>query len=80
MILYVVVAFRYGQIYTGGNVFPIGVFTTPEAAEEAAAKHHEFRGGKYKHRIYKFTLDKLDDDAGHISNNGPCIEDKNEDH
>jgi hypothetical protein len=69
--LFVVLAFRYGG---HSNTFPVGIFTNRAKAEAAAKKHHAYRGGKYDHRIYEFTLDKWDDDIGHEGNNAPCIE------
>jgi len=70
---YNVVAFRYGSM---DNVFPIGVFDTREEAEAAARSHRNYRGGKYKHRIYEFEVGKWDDDIGHHANFKPCIEDE----
>jgi len=69
--LFAVLAFRYGG---HENTFPIGVFTTRDAAELAASKHRAFRGGKYQHRIYGFTPDLANDDIGHAGNNLPCID------
>jgi hypothetical protein len=69
--VYIVLAFRYGR---DGYAFPIGVFSTHTAAENAAKEHRDFRGGKYAHRIYEFSIDKWDDDIGHKGNNHPCIE------
>ena len=69
--LFVVLSFRYGG---HSNTFPIGVFSNRLAAEIAAKEHHDFRGGKYDHRIYEFAMDKWNDDIGHTGNNAPCIE------
>jgi hypothetical protein len=69
--LFVVLAFRYGG---NENTFPIGVFSSRSAAQDAAKRHREYRGGKYDHRIYAFTTDKLDDDVGLHENNKPCVE------
>ncbi len=69
--LFVVVAFRYGG---KENVFPIGVFSSRSVAQDAAKQHREYRGGKYDHRVYAFTIDKWDDNIGHQENNKPCIE------
>jgi hypothetical protein len=54
MIFYCVWAYRYGN-WEGYN-FPVGVFTTYEEALQAAKTHHNFRGGKYDHRIYDLPL------------------------
>lgn len=69
--LFVVLAFRHGG---HSNTFPIGIFTDRAVAERAAKNHRLYRGGKYDHRIYEFSLDKWDDDIGHAGNNAPCIE------
>lgn len=69
---FIVVAFRYG---TTENVFPIGVFTSERKARDAAREHYAHRGGKYKHRVYEFSLDKWDDDVGLGNLGSPCIED-----
>lgn len=71
--VFVTIAFRYGQ---NENVFPIGCFQTREKAINAAHTHGSYRGGKYEHRVYKFLLDKLEDDIGHTTNQLPCIEKK----
>lgn len=68
---FVVVAFRYGG---STNSFPIGVFSTMGKAERAAQQHREYRGGKYSHRIYEFSMNEWDDDIGHDTNSRPCIE------
>ena len=58
---YIVVAYRYG---TNEHVFPIGVFSTRELAKDAAAKHSDYRGGKYKYKIYRVSLDRYEDNSG----------------
>lgn len=69
--IFVVLAFRYGG---NSNVLPIGIFTDRAKAKNAAKNHRFYRGGKYDHRIYEFTVDEWDDDVGHAGNNAPCIE------
>ena len=71
--LFIVIAFRCGD---DTNTFPIGVFQNEDAASEAAAKHRSYRGGKYKHRIYGFTLNQWNDDIAWFVNQLPCIEDR----
>jgi len=51
---YIVVAYRYG---TNENVFPVGVFSSRKLAVDAATNHNDYRGGKYKYKIYKVYLD-----------------------
>ena len=58
---YNVVAYRYG---TNEHVFPIGVFSSRELANDAAAKHSDYRGGKYKYKIYRVSLDRYEDNSG----------------
>ncbi len=48
--LFCVWAYRYGDVK--GYNYPVGIFQTLESAKQAAQTHHEFRGGKYDHRIY----------------------------
>jgi hypothetical protein len=52
--LYIVMAYRYG---TNENVFPIGVYTSKEAAEKTAREYRDFRGGKYEHRVFRLMQD-----------------------
>lgn len=69
--MFSVLAFRYG---THENVFPIGIFTDRSKAEEAAKFHYQYRGGKYWHRIYEFTVNRVEDEVGHRRNTLPCVE------
>ena len=54
MILYLVMAYRYT---TTDNAFPIGVYSSREKAVTEAIKHRQFRGGKYDHKLFQFTVD-----------------------
>ena len=64
MIVYNVIAYRYGEI--SGNQFPLGVFSNLEAAKAAAIDYKQFRGGKYESIVYKYTVD-VDNDTPEIA-------------
>ena len=48
---YLVMAYRMGQ--RKGYNYPVGIFYDKGLAIEAAKSHHNYRGGKYDHIIWK---------------------------
>lgn len=59
--MYIVMAYRMGQI--NGYHYPVGIFNSIKTAKKAAKEHHEYRGGKYNHIIWKCEPSK-EYDAG----------------
>lgn len=51
--MFIAIAYRYGNI--SGYHFPIGIFKTLDLAKSAAKSHWEFRGGKYRHRVFEIS-------------------------
>ena len=47
---YLVIAYRMGQ--SEGYHFPVGIFIDRAVAIQAAKVHHEYRGGKYDHKLF----------------------------
>ena len=52
--LYLVTAYR---LTTSKHTYPVGIFSTPYLALEAATAEEEYRGGKYGCMIQTLTLD-----------------------
>ena len=54
MQLFLVMAYRYG---TSDNTFPIGIYSNKDKALNEAVQHHQYRGGKYYHKLIQFNID-----------------------